>query len=162
MLPFPCCCVFSFLLELANIWLFTNHFSLALFAYQINLEWTKCKWESGSPGEFLRETMWVLLSKWSPTSVFRAPGRQCEFEMQWGKAFICYKGMLSVFGQISDLERAGIWWFTSAQCGHSHTETYIKSICDSLSPTMSLIHSLIRHSVLGWTFLCLMWVVGSF
>lgn len=61
-------------------------FLISPFAYQIDLEWTKCKWESGSPGEFLREAMWALSSKWGPTSVFCAPpGRQCKFEMQWGE-----------------------------------------------------------------------------
>lgn len=60
-------------------------FLISPLAYQIDLEWTKCKWESGSPGEFLGEATWVLSSKWSPTSVFCTPGRQCKLEMQWGK-----------------------------------------------------------------------------
>lgn len=60
-------------------------FLISPFAYQIDLGWTKCKWASGSPGEFLGEATWVLSSKWSPTSVFCAPGRLCKFEMQWGK-----------------------------------------------------------------------------
>lgn len=154
-LPFPCCSVFSFLLELANIWLFTNHFSLALFAYQIDLEWTKCKWESGSPGEFLGETMWVLSSKWSPTSVLCAPGRQCEFEMQWGEnIYLLQRDVVCVWTDFWLGESRNLMIHFCTVWAQPQRNLYkpIESASVTLPPTMSLIHSLIRHNVLGWAF----------
>lgn len=115
-------------------------FLISPFAYQIDLEWTKCEWESGSPGEFLREATWVLSSKWSPTSVFCAPVEgSVSLKCNEGKTLICCNGRLSVFGQISVLERAGIWWFTFCTVW-AQPHRNLDKVCGWLSPpTMSLV-----------------------
>lgn len=109
-------------------------FLISPFAYQMDLEWTKCKWESGSPGEFLGEAMWVLSSKWSPTSELCAPGRQWKFAMQGGENIHLLQRETSVclcLGRFLTWREQELGDSPCAQPGHSPTETWIKSVWDS-------------------------------
>lgn len=130
-------------------------FLISPFAYQIDLEWAKCKWESGSPGEFLREGT-------HPSEV----PHLCFVLLEGSVSLKCSEGRHSsaTKGGCLCLGRFLTWReqeFGDSPSAQPHRSLYKVYLWLS-SPTMSLIKSSIRHNILGWAFQCLGWVLGSF
>lgn len=100
------------MLELANIWLFTNHFSLALLLIKLILDELNANEKVEALGSCLGRPREFSHPSEAPHLCFVLLEGCVSLNCSEGKTFICYKGRLAVFGQISDLGGAGIWRFT--------------------------------------------------